>query len=219
MSQNENLVIVTHAGEHFSTVADRAKEYFLRLFNAKKTPVQFDFNGITCVVTDKTNVKHLYRDYGNAWALGHKIVGPNCEPEISDADAEKIRLYQEESSRKQAESLRKSRERDAQLLAEAEAFVAGIEFDWKEGDHAEVAEFMDASPQDQWVNHVRKTGILWGRILQKHVANGEEITKKLIDDTVPHYMDLSGSMVWACLQFLANEWKQGNIILELYEKK
>ena len=51
--------IEANPGDDFTGVSERAKE----LSFEKSEIVEFDFNGITCLVGVVTNLDYLYRDY------------------------------------------------------------------------------------------------------------------------------------------------------------
>jgi hypothetical protein len=79
------------AGESFQMVAEKAKTIALE----KGITVEFDFNGITCMVSKETDCELLYRDYGNAFRMEWKTVGPDCTESYSpEVQAElKCRQY------------------------------------------------------------------------------------------------------------------------------
>lgn len=59
-----NYKLNTGAGDNFSTVAEKAKETSCNpLF--KHPAVEFDFNGVKCLVNKNTDLDLLYRDYGS----------------------------------------------------------------------------------------------------------------------------------------------------------
>jgi hypothetical protein len=84
-----NYKLETGAGDTIQDVATNARKQATIL--GGKQNVEFDFNGITCIVSDKTVVDWLVRDYMNANIMGWEIVGPECKMQY-DVDTE-IELY------------------------------------------------------------------------------------------------------------------------------
>lgn len=72
-----NYKMNTGAGDNFSTVAEKAKQ----LATERNFIVEFEFNGVTCLVSKDTNLEWLYRDYANSWTMDWKQAGPDCVKE------------------------------------------------------------------------------------------------------------------------------------------
>lgn len=62
------------AGDKFTNVAEKAKE----IATEKNLTVEFEFNGVKCLVDSITNIDWLYSDYSNSWTTEWKTVGTNC---------------------------------------------------------------------------------------------------------------------------------------------
>lgn len=69
-----NYKLKTNAGNNFSTVSEKAKQ----IATEKSVTVEFEFNGIICLVDKNTNLDWIYRDYSNSWLMDWKLVGPRC---------------------------------------------------------------------------------------------------------------------------------------------
>ncbi len=74
-----NYKLDTSAGNNFSTVAEKAKQ----ISTKKNMIVEFEFNGVTCLVSKATNLEWLYRDYSNSWTMEWKQVGFDCVEKYS----------------------------------------------------------------------------------------------------------------------------------------
>src|SRR3954462_12492042 len=82
-----NYKLQTGGGDMFQTVAEKAK----RIATSRNCTVEFDFNGILCLVDKETHLDSLYRDYQNAHIMEWKTGGAQCKMWY-DADTE-IELY------------------------------------------------------------------------------------------------------------------------------
>jgi hypothetical protein len=69
-----NYKLKTNLGSTFTDVATKAKVTSI----LRDDVVEFEFNGINCLVNSATNLDWLYRDYSNSWGMGWKEVGPDC---------------------------------------------------------------------------------------------------------------------------------------------
>ncbi len=67
----KNYKLDARAGNNFTDVAEKAKQ----IANEKGVTVEFDFNGVQCLVNANTNLEWLYRDYSNSWTMEWKTVG------------------------------------------------------------------------------------------------------------------------------------------------
>ena len=75
-----NFKLDTSAGDRFQSVAEKAK----LISNQRGVIVEFEFNGVICLVNPDTVLDWLYRDYCNAYTMEWKSVGPNCLSEYDD---------------------------------------------------------------------------------------------------------------------------------------
>ena len=85
----------TNCGNTFDSVAQKAKQIAIE----KGVTVEFDFNGVQCLVNANTNLEWLYRDYSNYWIMEWKTVGADCIEKYSaevQVDFEKRSKIKEE---------------------------------------------------------------------------------------------------------------------------
>lgn len=87
-----NHILNAVPGERFKRMAKRAKKVAV----LEKVTVEFEFNGVTCLVTKGTNIEFLLRDYKNARLMEWKTIGPICSSCYSAS-------IQHEINRKKAE--------------------------------------------------------------------------------------------------------------------
>jgi hypothetical protein len=71
---NQNFVLKVNCGDEFTITAKKAKEISI----SRELNVEFEFNGVKCLVDKATNTDLLYRDYYNAHTMDWKTVGPDC---------------------------------------------------------------------------------------------------------------------------------------------
>lgn len=77
----KNYILDVRAGNIFTDVAQIAKQ----IAKEKGLTVEFDFNGVCCLVNTNTNLDWLYRDYLNScWTLKCKTVGADCVEKYSE---------------------------------------------------------------------------------------------------------------------------------------
>ena len=65
-------------GSNFTDVSQKAKQ----IANEKGLTVEFEFNGVTCLVNKDTNLEWLHRDYSNSWTMEWKTVGARLQRKL-----------------------------------------------------------------------------------------------------------------------------------------
>jgi hypothetical protein len=103
-----NLKIRAGLGERFEKTAEIAKERSLKAFRT----VEFDFNGVTCIVNYLTDLNKLFRDYSNASIMKWKTVGPECIDEYDEETELKIKEGNEKRERDYKALLEESNKKD-----------------------------------------------------------------------------------------------------------
>jgi BioD-like phosphotransacetylase family protein len=83
----ENLILKTSCGKTITCTIEEAKQ----MAKATKRTVEFDFNGIRCLVSENTRCENLLRDFENSFIMGWKTIGLECDWQYSP-DVE-IELY------------------------------------------------------------------------------------------------------------------------------
>lgn len=68
----KTIKLETCAGDSFDKVAASAKLMAISFSSI----VEFDFNGVKCLVSENTNPEWLYRDYSNSWTMQGQKSGP-----------------------------------------------------------------------------------------------------------------------------------------------
>lgn len=207
----KTIKLEAYVGSTFDNVAKEAQE----LSRTGKT-VEFDFNGVKCLVNENTNLQLLYRDYSNSWLMGWKEVGPNCletYPPKMQAKFEK-RSAERETKRQQQE--KEYREKEAKEKADAELKAAGIVLDvldWKVwGDWR-------AKNTDGYGNACFEYADIWGRLMQVELGTGK--TLKQVFEKCERglgYLGISGAQHGMAVGILAICWKHGKELKELHKR-
>lgn len=197
------LKFETGAGATFSTVARDAQKVSI----ANEMPVEFEFNGVICLVNESTNLEWLYRDYANSWRMEWKTVGPNClevyVPEVQTELDKRNKIAEE-----------KQRIRDEELAAKDKAEREAYELKTK-------GITMDISNQELWESGLAKNtdtyghccyeyAEAWAKLMQSEISNG----KTLIDCAQKTsyelgFFGITGYMYGAAVHILAGCWKHG----------
>ncbi len=198
----EDIALKTMVGDDFKNTSKKAKT----MATAKQN-VQFDFNGILCVVSKKTNTEYLYRDYGNAHLMGWKTIGPDCVktyPDDVSTQIETKTAEREERSRLRAIELRK--EEDEKRTA-FEAKIGGIEFDCI---NKELFDGIVSKNSDSYGAGIVSYATRWARLMQYEIMNGQTVASTA--KRASHEADIdgiTGYMYGAAVSILSQCWAHG----------
>lgn len=208
----KNLILEASWGKDFNGTAKEAKEKATTERN-----VEFDFNGILCVVSPKTNLEHLLRDYHNAFTMGWKTIGPDCVKKYS-------KEAQAELKRKSDEADKRAKERSRQYKIEAEkkesSFrekIKGIEFECSDDCNLKGWE---KSNKDGYGGRVISYAKEWAMAMQVEIAAGKKL-KDIAQQTSSDadYDGITGFMYGAAVQMLSQCWKHGEELRKWHNKE
>jgi len=209
----ENLIINSGAGDCFENVAEKAKY----LANSKNQNVEFDFNGIKCIVDAHTASGLLFRDYCNAIIMEWESVGPNCKKEYSKEIKEEL-IKRKNIQEKKNQEQQKKREREEEL--EKDAFlkkVNGIEFKCSNKD---ALDKWQESNKDGYGGGIIEYAKDWGRLMQYEIGNGNklnDIAGKTSFELGWH--GITGFMYGAAVQVLSDCWVYGEDLRKWHNKE
>lgn len=208
-----NYKLDTSAGNNFSTVSEKAKQ----IADEKNVTVEFEFNGVTCLVDKNTNLDWLYRDYSNSWTMGWKVVGTNClpayEPEVQ-AEFEKRTKARVE---KQAIEDAAYRAKEAKEKKEFEAKVEGIE--------------LELSDVEGWnkIREVNSDGYGgaaldyaegWAKLMQIEIAKGKSVAECYdYSQKGLGFLGITGFQFCCAVSVLSQIWKHGEELRKIHNKK
>lgn len=208
-----NYKLDTSAGNNFSTVAEKAKQ----IATDKNVKVEFEFNGVTCLVSKDTNLDWLYRDYSNSWTMDWKVVGADClpayEPEVQAEFERRTKLNEEKRAKQEAEYRAKEEKERAALTEKTE----GVEIelsdvdgwnDWK------------AKNTDGYGAAIFEYAENWAKLMQVEMKSG----KKLVECAEPTsfqlgFLGITGFMYGAAVSILAKCWKHGEDLRKWHNKE
>ena len=226
----KNYRIETSCGDWFENVAQKAKEIAVRgseINTYDAFTVEFDFNGVLCLVDKDTNLEWLNRDYCNAHLMEWKKVGPDCR-EVYESlvliELQKRKAAQEEQQRLSEIAYRA---KDAENKRRFEATIKGVKF-----------LVVKKKKYDQWkkTNENDGTGYGamifayaegWAKVMQKEfqernienpdvatmIAHAENCSK-LLD-----FYGITGFMYGAAVAILAQHWKYGEALRKWHNKE
>jgi len=208
----KNLIYKTTCGDDFSNVAKKCQQKA-----TDKRNVQFDFNGITCIVSPTTNLEWLWRDYMNANRMDWKTIGHDCLPEyLVEVQAEIDKRNIEAEAR--AEQQRK--EYEAKDKSERELFEAktqGIEIDVL--DKKEWNDWKDKN-NDPYGKCCCDYAEGWAKLMQVEIAKGKTV-KDCAEETSFQlgFYGITGFMYGCAVSMLAKCWKHGEELRKWHNKE
>ncbi len=209
----KNLILKTDAGDVFSTVAEKAKSWSTQ----HDCNVEFDFNGVTCVVNSSTNLEWLWRDYMNAHTMDWKTVGADCVEKYDEKTADELHCRQvaaEEKAEIQRQEYRKQEEREQAAFNEK---VSGIEMEFS--DKAQWDIYVEKN-DDPYGACCVKYAEGWAKVMQVEIAKGKTIIG--CAEKASHelgFLGITGFMYGAAVSMLARCWKHGEELRKWHNKE
>lgn len=208
-----NYKLNTSAGNNFSTVSEKAKQ----IATEKNVTVEFEFNGVICLVDKHTNLDWLYRDYSNSWTMDWETVGANCLPEYSpEVQAEferRTKLREEKRQQEEAEY----RAKEAKERKEFEAKVEGVELELSD---------VDGWTKSREVNSDGYGGAAldyaegWAKLMQIEIAKGKTVAECYdYSQKGLGFLGITGFQFGCAVSILSQTWKHGEELRKVHNKK
>lgn len=206
-------ILKTSYSDNFSDVTLKAGHIVIKT----NRNVRFDFNDIICIVSKKTNLKWLLRDYMNAHLMKWKTIGPDCLP---DYDIKTKRMLRKRTKEEEAKVKARRRQffEDSKIK---EIFfnnkVEGIKF--KVTDNKKLKEWEDNN-KDSYSSRIFSYAKDWGKLMQVEMNTGKKLqdiagkTSKEAD-----YDGITGFMYGAAVSVLAKYWKYGEELRKWHNLK
>lgn len=208
-----NYKLKTKGGECIDAVMKKAQSMSKQVGNT----VEFDFNSITVLVDDHTNLDHLYRDFNTAFLTGWKTIGPQCMPEYTESILKEIESAEEAQAKRQEEQAAKWKlEEDAQKAAFTEKVGESVLLT------TDTKLWMECinNNQDDYgkccVDYARD----WGRLMQYYIHNGETVVQ--CAERASHelgWYGITGFMYGAAVMMLSSCWKYGEELRKWHNKE
>lgn len=196
-----NIIIEPSPGSNFDRVAIEAQSMATENKN-----VEFNFNGIICIVSPATNLTNLLRDYQNSFLMNWKQIGPVCEEyseevkkELHKKNVEREELMESE----QLESIKKLKKikQDLATRKGTEVFNATSPEKLKE---------WEIHNTDSYGARIVEYAKDWGILMQVELGMGHnfiDIVEKTSSEA--DYDGITGFMYGAAVQILSDCWIHG----------
>ena len=211
-----NYKLNTGAGDNFSTVAKQAKE----IAKSNKCVVEFDFNGIKCLVKENTVLDWLDRDFTNAFIMDWKEIGPDCKMSY-DVDTE-IELYTRRLKRAKERKLQQEQQKIEDNIEKSKVDNAtnGIELQILEDKTEEYKAYVSKNSNDGYSRGVVDYAEAWGKLMQVEISKGKSV-KECADETQKPlgYLGITGFMYGCAVQALAHFWIHGEELRKWHNKE
>lgn len=216
----KNHVLKVGAGDNFTIVAQKAKSKAIRLDERDATEthsVEFDFNGIKCVVDRGTKLNLLWRDYGNAHRMDWKKVGAVClleyPKEIQDELNRRNKLREQKEKNRQIGYQEKC-DREKEALSEK---TKGINIDLSDSILWEKGKSKNTDPYGGCVYVYAEN---WAKLMQAEMAQGKTLIQ--CAEKTSHelgYLGITGFMYGAAVSVLSSCWKHGEELRKWHNKE
>ena len=211
----KNYKLETFGGDSFRAVAEKARE----IAKKKKVIVEFEFNGVTCLVSNKTVVEWLNRDYCNAHIMEWKTVGHDC-PMAYDHDTEiELRTRQLKQATQQKEEDKKqamANQKEADAIKEE---TKEVKFEVIAGKEKEYKKYVEDNSKDGYSKAVVDYSDSWAKLMQVEISKGKTIVE-CTDETQEGlgYMGITGFQFGCVMQALSSYWKHGEELRKWHNK-
>ena len=209
----KNIKLNTGAGDNFTNVAKEAK----RLATSEKKLVEFDFNGILCVVSNETNLNYLYRDYCNAHIMSWNTIGHDCVNEYSEETEQELnrrRTAYEEAAELES---KKYREEEAKKQLSFFEKIKNEEFSCS---NPKLMKDYEDKNQDGYGGRCVSYAKEWARAMQAEMKQGKKLVH--VAEYTSHeanYDGITGFMYGAAVSMLANCWEHGEQLRKWHNKE
>jgi hypothetical protein len=215
-----NYKLKTFIGVTFETIAKEAKEKYIELNQI----VEFDFNGILCLVSHTTNLEWLWRDYMNAHKMDWASVGFDCV-ENYDVVTQVAILEKTEflNAKYQKESELQKQKEDAERLTFQEK-TKGIEI-----EIIDLKEWNDwkAKNTDGYGACIFEYAESWAKLMQAEAeAKGYSsidfvVLSGIAEETSYElgFLGITGFMYGASVSILSKCWKYGEMLRKWHNKE
>lgn len=208
-----NYKLDTSAGNNFSTVSEKAAQ----IATNKNVTVEFEFNGVVCVVDKNTNLNWLYRDYSNSWTMEWKTVGPNCQPEYTPNVQEEFERRTKIKEEKRAKEDAEHRDKEAKEKKEFEANVRGIELELSDVEGWNKSREVNS---DGYGGAALDYAEGWAKMMQIEISKGKTIAE-CYDYTQEGlcFLGITGFQFGCAVSILSQTWKHGEELRKVHNKK
>lgn len=208
-----NYKLDTSAGNNFSTVSEKAKQ----IAAEKNVTVEFEFNGVICLVDKRTNLDWLYRDYSNSWIMDWKTVGANCLPEYDKETQAEFERRTKISEEKRAKEEAEYRAKEQKEREQFEAKVKGIELELSDVEGWNKSREVNS---DGYGSAALDYAEGWAKLMQIEIAKG-----KTVADCYDYsqkglgFLGITGFQFGCAVSVLSQTWKHGEELRKVHNKR
>ena len=208
-----NYKLDTMVGNTISKVAQEAK----RIAIEKDVIVEFNFNGITCLVDKNSNIEWLVRDYMNAHLMEWKTIGTEYKEKYDTKTCNELKRRKKAQEEKKEQERIEYEKRQAEEKAHLEKRIEGIEIElikpniWNEFKEKNTDPYGSATIQ---------YAEYWAKLMQVDIESG--LTIKECADTTSHEADvegITGFMYGMAVNILSQCWKYGEDLRKWHNAK
>ncbi len=208
-----NYKLNTSAGNNFSTVAEKAKQ----IATEKNVTVEFEFNGVICLVNSNTNLDWLYRDYSNSWLMDWEIVGPRCLEHYEPPIQKEFEKRTIERAEKQAIEDAEYRAKEAKEKKEFEAKVVGIELELSDVEGWNKSREVNS---DGYGGAALDYAEGWAKLMQIEIAKGKTVAECYdYSQKGLGFLGITGFQFGCAVSVLSQTWKHGEELRKVHNKK
>lgn len=201
------------AGSTFESVAEKAKSIATEI----ATTVEYDFNGVRCLVDKDTNLERLWRDYSNSWTMEWKEVGPNCveayAPDVQ-ADFERRTKIREEKRAKEEAEYRAKETKERITFSKN---VRGVALELSDPAGWEKARKANS---DGYGKAALDYAEGWAKLMQVQIAKGKTVAE-CYESTQRGlgFLGITGFQFGCAVSILSQTWKHGEELKRVHNRK
>lgn len=210
----ENYILDSHLlGNTFDNVAAKAKS----IAKEKGVIVEFDFNGIKCLVSKDTDLQLLWRDYSNAHLMEWKEVGYDCAKIYSKQIEAELKKRIKESEEKQRLASIEYQKKDDLQRKQFEEKTSHVKMEFKALSDWELGRSKNTDP---YGNCVYEYAEGWAKLMQVEMLAGNKLED--IAEKTSHgmgFLGITGFMYGAAVSVLSHCWLYGERLRKWHNKE
>lgn len=214
----KNLIIQSDFGKDFNKMCKEAKVLAIQnRNNGRNQNVQFEFNGIDCIVSPDTNLEHLFRDYHTAFTMDWKTIGPDCAVEYSDKIVRELKRRTIKKEKEAEERNKKYRLEAEKKEKDLKRKISKVKFECSDDENFSG---WDKSNKDPYGGRIVSYAKEWAMLMQVEMAKGEKL-KDIAQRTSSEadYDGITGFMYGAAVQMLSQCWRHGEELRKWHNKE
>jgi hypothetical protein len=203
----------TSPGNMFGDVCKKAKgkAYMQNVL------VEFDFNGITCIVGPKTNLDFLYRDYDNAFIMEWKTIGPDCKEKYDKETQKELDKRKSEAEKKAKIESEKRLKKEEQEKESLESQIKGVELELLKPEIWNKSREVNTDPYGKAALDYAEA---WAKLMQVQISEGKTVVE-CAEETQNGlgFMGITGFMYGCAVNLLSQSWKHGEDLRKWHNKE